>query len=98
MGPCTSELKESPHLLMVAGWKSKCLQSHTESWTTCISKKHPIVSGVMHVSTSKDMLIYGYRWEIEVITFIINLGPHQCLDIQMYEEALSISRFMLPGP
>ena len=35
--------------------------------------RHPIGSGVMHVS-AKDMVIYGYRCEIEVITFIINLG------------------------
>jgi hypothetical protein len=45
--------------------------THNKSWT--ISEKHPIVSGVMNVST-KDMLIYLIRCEIEVITFIINLG------------------------
>ena len=45
--------------------------THITSWI--ILEKHPIVSGVMNVST-KYMLIYLIRCEIEVITFIINLG------------------------
>jgi hypothetical protein len=48
-------IERIPCLINGSRWKSKCLQPDTKSLT--ISEKHPIGSGVMHVST-KDMLIY----------------------------------------